>query len=362
MVTSKQILVVTTSSIEGLKIKKYLKPISAHVVAGTNVFSDFAASFTDFFGGRSNTYQNQLTSLYNDAIEQVKMAAFEIGANCVLGLTVDLDEISGKGKAMFMITVVGTAVVIDNLASDNDSNTEEDSVSDSVSFEKIQTLHRKRRIIEDSTKESWLLDDGIWEFITQNKIDEVFPRLIKKYRFYIGDEKQAFYKRLITYINNLPEPKKVKLVYAELIAEKEESKIQELYKIISDLQLLDLKFIIDVLVNNEFADKKKALQVLALPKPFYNKDDVNDLLTIKQLIESEFTERAQRSTKKQLLSSKEKEIWTCECGEVNDLESGENKCYRCTRDLYGFKPEQINPRTAIAMIDNRIDLITHFLK
>jgi hypothetical protein len=43
-------LVTTTSAIEGLKIKKYLQPISAHVVAGTNLFSDIGASLSDIFG------------------------------------------------------------------------------------------------------------------------------------------------------------------------------------------------------------------------------------------------------------------------------------------------------------------------
>ena len=111
MVSPKQILVATTSDLGDVKIIKHLKPVSAHVVAGTNVFSDLAASFTDIFGGRSESYQKQLASLYDEAVERIKVAAFEIGANCVLGLKVDIDEISGKGKAMFMITSIGTAAI-----------------------------------------------------------------------------------------------------------------------------------------------------------------------------------------------------------------------------------------------------------
>ena len=58
-----EVLVTTTPFIEGRKVKKYLKPVSAHVVAGTNLFSDFFASFSDVFGGRSKTYQRQLSSI-----------------------------------------------------------------------------------------------------------------------------------------------------------------------------------------------------------------------------------------------------------------------------------------------------------
>src|SRR6267378_5006770 len=113
MPNPKDILVVTTSSIEGLKIKSYLRPVSAHIVAGTNLFSDFLGGLTDVFGGRSQTYQKQLTSLYNEAIYRLKFTAYELGANCIVGLSVDMDEISGKGKSMFMLTALGTAVVIE---------------------------------------------------------------------------------------------------------------------------------------------------------------------------------------------------------------------------------------------------------
>lgn len=113
MANPKDILVITTSSADGLKVKRYLKPVSSHIVAGTNFFSDFLGSFSDVFGGRSSSYQRQLTSLYNEAIEHIKVAAYEIGANCIMGLNIDMDEISGKGKSMFMLTAIGTAVILE---------------------------------------------------------------------------------------------------------------------------------------------------------------------------------------------------------------------------------------------------------
>src|SRR5690606_33633612 len=123
---------VTTPSVDGLKIKRYLKPVSAHIVAGTNLFSDFLGSLTDVFGGRSQSYQKQLTALYTEAIERIKYAAYEIGANCILGLSIDMDEISGKGKSMFMLTAVGTAVILEKPIQDN--------VISSASEEKLENV------------------------------------------------------------------------------------------------------------------------------------------------------------------------------------------------------------------------------
>ena len=41
----------TTPSLDGWDIDEYLGVATAHVVAGTNVFSDIAGSFSDIFGG-----------------------------------------------------------------------------------------------------------------------------------------------------------------------------------------------------------------------------------------------------------------------------------------------------------------------
>lgn len=74
-----------------------------HIVAGSGVLSDWLVSWSDVFGGRSGSYQNQLRSLSD-------MRAHDRRANWVIGLTVDKDEISGQGGQLFKVTAMGTAV------------------------------------------------------------------------------------------------------------------------------------------------------------------------------------------------------------------------------------------------------------
>ncbi|WP_293887903.1 MULTISPECIES: hypothetical protein [unclassified Sphingobacterium] len=38
-------------------------PIAANVVIRTNVFSDIGASYVDFFGGRSNSYEKKVQEI-----------------------------------------------------------------------------------------------------------------------------------------------------------------------------------------------------------------------------------------------------------------------------------------------------------
>ena len=105
-------IITTTPTIEGHPIKAYLGAINVNVVIGTNFFSDFAASFTDVFGGNSGTYQRKMDAMYESAQKELEKKAMRMGGNAIVGFKADFDEISGKGKSMFMLSATGTACKI----------------------------------------------------------------------------------------------------------------------------------------------------------------------------------------------------------------------------------------------------------
>ena len=47
----------TTPQIEGRPIREYKGVVTGEVIIGANVFKDFMAGLTDFFGGRSGSYE-----------------------------------------------------------------------------------------------------------------------------------------------------------------------------------------------------------------------------------------------------------------------------------------------------------------
>ncbi len=102
-------LVTTTGYIEGGHIRKYIDVVSCNVVMGTNIFSDIAASFRDILGGRSASYKEQLEEAYEGVMEELVEKARQVGANALVGVKIDFDEISGGNKSMFMVSAVGTA-------------------------------------------------------------------------------------------------------------------------------------------------------------------------------------------------------------------------------------------------------------
>ena len=364
MINPKDILVTTTSSVDGLEVKQYLKPISAHIVAGTNLFSDFFASFSDVFGGRSQTYQKQLTSLYNEAIERLRTAAYEIGANCIIGLHVDLDEISGKGKSMFMLTAMGTAVIID------DSNRKKASLNseekfENVSIDKIKILQKKREIIENAKAGNLNLEDDVWDFITNNQVHEVYDYVLSKFQKVISysqespDTLNKFYKKALTYIDSLPESKRTELLYNSIAQVDNEPLLLKLCEILDELQLLDLDKIMELISLDDFQKQKIATRIITYDKPFYNKQDIEKLKSLIEIIKTKFPERGSGSMKKQLLSSKEKEVWTCECSKTNDIGS---YCSGCKKDIYGFTANEVFPPKVLTNLEEKISLITEYVK
>lgn len=105
-------IITTTNNIIDYKIDRYLGLINANQVIGANLIADFMASFSDVFGGRSGAYRGRLDQLYIDIKALLEEKASQMGANAIIGVRIDFDEISGQGKSMFMVTAYGTAVEI----------------------------------------------------------------------------------------------------------------------------------------------------------------------------------------------------------------------------------------------------------
>jgi uncharacterized protein YbjQ (UPF0145 family) len=82
--SSQQVLVSTTPNLQGWEITRYHGAVSAHVVAGTNIFSDIAASWRDVFGGQSKKYKNQLEKINEKVVNELREEASQRGANALI--------------------------------------------------------------------------------------------------------------------------------------------------------------------------------------------------------------------------------------------------------------------------------------
>ncbi|MBU5590389.1 heavy metal-binding domain-containing protein [Clostridium sp. MSJ-4] len=101
----------TTNTIDGRKITNYKGVVFGEVVAGVNFIKDFAAGLSNIFGGRSGAYEGELIEAREQAIYEMQRKASSLGANAVVGVTIDYETL-GQGN-MLMVIASGTAVFVE---------------------------------------------------------------------------------------------------------------------------------------------------------------------------------------------------------------------------------------------------------
>lgn len=104
-------IITTTPSIEGKKIVEYKGIVFGEVIAGVDFVKDFVAGLSNFFGGRSGTYEEELLNARETALHELEERARAMGANAVVGVDIDY-EVLGSDNGMLMVTASGTAVVV----------------------------------------------------------------------------------------------------------------------------------------------------------------------------------------------------------------------------------------------------------
>lgn len=105
-----RIVVTTTPTVEGRRIREYKGIVTGEAIVGANLFRDLFSTVTDLVGGRSGSYEKVLAHARDIALHEMQQTAFERGADAVVG--VDLDyEVLGRSNGMLMVTASGTAVV-----------------------------------------------------------------------------------------------------------------------------------------------------------------------------------------------------------------------------------------------------------
>ena len=103
-------IITTTPTIEGKRIKEYKGLVFGEVVSGANFIRDFFASITDVIGGRSGVYESKLNKSRQEALNELAEEARKVGANAVVGVSLEYQFIVGD-KSMFIVVATGTAVV-----------------------------------------------------------------------------------------------------------------------------------------------------------------------------------------------------------------------------------------------------------
>ena len=104
-------IITTTNEIQDKKVMEYIGIVFGEVISGINMFKDLGANLRNIFGGRSKGYEDELLTARENALEEMKTRAANLGANAIIGVKMDY-EVLGADNGMLMVTCSGTAVVV----------------------------------------------------------------------------------------------------------------------------------------------------------------------------------------------------------------------------------------------------------
>jgi uncharacterized protein YbjQ (UPF0145 family) len=105
-------LIVTTNDIPGYKVTQVIGEVSGLTVRTRNVGAQIGASLKALVGGELQGLTRQLAETRAEAIDRLVAAASAAGANAVLAMRFDSNELGGVYQE---ILAYGTAVTIEKL-------------------------------------------------------------------------------------------------------------------------------------------------------------------------------------------------------------------------------------------------------
>lgn len=315
----------TTSTIPNAEITEIISVVHNRIVLGTNLFSDISAGFSDIFGGNNSAYEKRLAEITYQVIQGLKDGARKIKADALIDLKIDVDEISGGSKSMFMVTAVATAVKLSKSITNDDS----------ISIDEINNEITKHRILKSIEKEAFNPNTNWVEtYLANYELPEVFDAYLQKIsKALIGENWEQSFS---AYVSNLKPTelfdKTINYFSKDNRTDNENTALRTIFQHL----VIDYKKILDILSGDEDIDKKRlCLNILYHYNNSYTNADFDlvskILVKIKEVFPNKTTEEIGTG-----LLSKGEVYWRCSCGTKNT--TGTSKyCSRCTLDEYGNK-------------------------
>lgn len=317
-------IITTTDTIENCPIKRYIDTICSNIVIGTNVFSDFAASVTDFFGGRSGSYKRKLQIIYNEASKELKQKAINLGANAIVGFKVDFDEISSRDKSMFMVSVSGTACIIEK----NDEDIKAVDCHSQISSIDLQKEIQRRYIVSRIKKSSPICKEWV-EFLLENPQIEIVEDLIKRYISLDVNYNSNEVTNIKQILSVIPANHIIPFVYKYF-------KYKKIRDLIEKYNLFDSNSIYEIIKQ----ELHIGIHLLSATKEYYNTNDLQGMKRILEYLNNLPNTGNIENVKGGIFSKCDEKKFVCENGHKNSIDF--IFCEKCGINIKGLNEEELN--------------------
>ena len=106
-------LITTSTSLEGYKIRQQLGLVRGITVRSRSVIGNLAGGFMTIFGGRSTIYTELCEKARQEALDLMISNGREVGANAIINMRYDANEVM---SGLTEVLAYGTAVLVEKTA------------------------------------------------------------------------------------------------------------------------------------------------------------------------------------------------------------------------------------------------------
>ncbi|MBO6794662.1 MAG: YbjQ family protein [Balneolaceae bacterium] len=324
--------------------------VDSTIVIGANIFRDVFAGLRDIVGGETKGYKKDLDKLKNAVEEEIKIKASKLGANAIIAIKVDMDEISGGGKSMFMYQMIGTAVKLkDGIAEPNSVNKAE--VIDFDDFTELRKrVAARNRIINEPNKINnfrVIIEKDWWD-------EDLYRNLVN----IIFDSNRELIPEDIALLSAVPPEFYIDIIKADLATI---SKTRFFYCIESMKKhnWFNVNDILEILKSESYITRFRGLHFIYFNRLNYSIDDLNDYKVLLYFLNNNFDKSITTENSKGVFGSKE--VHQCVNCLVNRPKDEGKSCPNCGANFLGFREENIQLKNIyykILSIINTLEFIS----
>jgi uncharacterized protein YbjQ (UPF0145 family) len=353
------VLITTSQTVEGFELVRHIDIVSAQVVQGAGLVSEFFAGFTDVFGGRSRAFQNQLDIAKDGVIELLREKVKRIGGNALIGFRIDFEEISGKNTQMFMVSASGMAV---SIAKSSASPEREDvGPNGSVSASEVEYRITLKDYIDRINEKTLQPSDDFWRFLIQSR-DPKFARWAFDYlskRWMPGGFQSYEYTTnkvmAFDYLVGIDPETLCDLIHLEIGEKSSWGTVLEFAK---QNGIVDFARCKEWLCKEDIGVHKRAITLLQITKAVYTQADVIEMESLCGLIEGQLIKERTFLEVKKMIGTKE--VWVCpSCSK--HVAATNSLCQECGSDGEGFFNNEMNYTEVSKLLRQRIVVVRSLL-
>lgn len=347
------IIVTTTDRIENCRISRYIGILRSSAVVGAEV------ALADFFADASRNYRRKLDGIYNSALQDIRLKAAAAGADAIIGLHSEFQDVFAKGKTRFVVSLIGTAVRLEQCCADGQPR-QGGGVTQFDLSRNLLSVNLLRQLEKPGFNPG--ADD--WDNIVRYALYDVAPQLYRRYLVLASEtigsshpsEKRLLLDNFIPFLQSMDYEQAAEIVYSDTTTSP-----YVFRNVVKACNLFHPQKVAQMMTPK---NKHTVISLLDCDKPVYDRKDLEYMSAIVEYLDN-LPDTGHYEEGRDGLFSKTGTMLVCERGHMTPVQLGghctalvEGSGAICNLNVKGITEQEV---LAINAFKDKVDILKSLL-